>query len=298
MPSKLEQLQLQFRQRLKEERLIKIHTDNQQKALSQVSKYSHTASVQSTVPPAAKPQAAISIPHQPQPHHSPIKKGSPGVDRSRPLPPIGKDQQTRNQTNSSSSSPINGSSEYAAKTSTIQNARSKSVDLEPRYNPPARPTQNGRPRNDHGQYGRPSASESVVQNSRMPQRNESLNGGRMPPSASESVAQNGRMPPRNDSMNGGRMPPSRSDSMQNSKMQFKNGYSGGKTVTSESKPYQEAPFERKPDQELLTKMKQAELQRLKANSKVSHFYFIEKPILTYYSLNLKLNLSYMLSNEL
>ncbi|KAF8786815.1 Zinc finger C2HC domain-containing protein 1C [Argiope bruennichi] len=89
MPSKLEQMQLQFRQRLKEERMIKIHTDNQQKALSKVQKYDavHTSTVQTAVT-VPKPQPAI-VP--PQSHHSPIKKGSPGVDRSRPLPPISKE---------------------------------------------------------------------------------------------------------------------------------------------------------------------------------------------------------------
>ncbi|GFS96952.1 zinc finger C2HC domain-containing protein 1C, partial [Nephila pilipes] len=128
MPSKLEQMQLQFRQRLKEEQMIKIHTDNQQKALSKVSKYNgvHTSTVQTTIT-APKPQPAI-VP--PQPHHSPIKKGSPGVDRSRPLPPISKEPRNAS---SSRSSPIGGAYENGSKILMSFNSRSRSVDQEQRY---------------------------------------------------------------------------------------------------------------------------------------------------------------------
>ncbi|XP_055942839.1 uncharacterized protein LOC129972652 isoform X1 [Argiope bruennichi] len=124
MPSKLEQMQLQFRQRLKEERMIKIHTDNQQKALSKVQKYDavHTSTVQTAVT-VPKPQPAI-VP--PQSHHSPIKKGSPGVDRSRPLPPISKEPRN---TSSNRSSPT----ENGTRISMTSNSRSRSVDLEQRY---------------------------------------------------------------------------------------------------------------------------------------------------------------------
>ncbi|GFS53777.1 zinc finger C2HC domain-containing protein 1C [Trichonephila inaurata madagascariensis] len=137
MPSKLEQMQLQFRQRLKEEQMIKIHTDNQQKALSKVSKYNgiHTTTVQTTIT-APKPQPAI-VP--PQPHHSPIKKGSPGVDRSRPLPPISKEPRNAS---SSRSSPIGGAYENGSKISMSFNSRSRSVDQEQRYIS-SRPVQNG-----------------------------------------------------------------------------------------------------------------------------------------------------------
>ncbi|GFV32167.1 zinc finger C2HC domain-containing protein 1C [Trichonephila clavipes] len=137
MPSKLEQMQLQFRQRLKEEQMIKIHNDNQQKALSKVSKYNgvHTNTVHTTIT-APKPQPVI-VP--PQPHHSPIKKGSPGVDRSRPLPPISKE--TRNAS-SSRSSPIGGAYENGSKISMSFNSRSRSVDQEQRYIS-SRPVQNG-----------------------------------------------------------------------------------------------------------------------------------------------------------
>ncbi|GIY58483.1 hypothetical protein CDAR_515811 [Caerostris darwini] len=140
MPSKLEQMQLQFRQRLKEERMIKIHTDNQQKALSKVSKYNgvhgtvQTTTTTATVP---KPQPTI-VP--PQPHHSPIKKGSPGVDRSRPLPPIYKE--SRNSS-SNRSSPTGGPVENGIKASMIANSRSRSVDLEQKDVVDSRPVQNG-----------------------------------------------------------------------------------------------------------------------------------------------------------
>lgn len=137
MPSKLEQMQLQFRQRLKEEQMIKIHTENQQKALSKVSKYNgvHSTTVQTTIM-APKPQPAI-VP--PQTHHSPIKKGSPGVDRSRPLPPISKEPRNAS---SSRSSPIGGAYENGSKISMSFNSRSRSVDQEQRYIS-SRPIQNG-----------------------------------------------------------------------------------------------------------------------------------------------------------
>ncbi|KAG8194294.1 hypothetical protein JTE90_004525 [Oedothorax gibbosus] len=271
MPSKLEQLQLQFRQRIKEERLIKIHTDNQQKALSQVSKYSHTGATQSVAAPSTKPshQPAISIPHQPQPHHSPIKKGSPGVDRSRPLPPIA----NKDQYQSNSSSPVNGSSEYATPRTIQQNSRSKSVDMETKHNPPSRnPVQNGGRMAQNGT--RPSLShQSAVQmdnGGRMPPRNDSyMNGGTMTFSRNNN-GQNGRMQPSScisESVQNGRMAVSRSDSVQNGKTSMRNGLAGaGKTVAGESKP--DASFERKHDQELLNKMKQAELQRLRVNTKI------------------------------
>lgn len=139
MPTKLEQLQLQFRQKLmqeKEERMIKIHTDSQQKALSKVTRYDNN------IPQVP---AAVSVTKKPpttypsQPHQSPIKKGSPGVDRSRPLPPLQKEQKNHyNNKVSPSSTP----GEIATKTVNSNGSRSRSVDLEVKN--VGRPSVNGR----------------------------------------------------------------------------------------------------------------------------------------------------------
>lgn len=139
MPTKLEQLQLQFRQKLmqeKEERMIRIHTDSQQKALSKVTRYDNN------IPQVP---AAVSVTKKPpttypsQPHQSPIKKGSPGVDRSRPLPPLQKEQKNHyNNRISPSSTP----GETATKTVSSNGSRSRSVDLEIKNM--SRPSVNGR----------------------------------------------------------------------------------------------------------------------------------------------------------
>ncbi|XP_035205940.1 zinc finger C2HC domain-containing protein 1C-like [Stegodyphus dumicola] len=188
MPSKLEQLQLQFRQRLmqeKEERMIKIHTDNQQKALTKVSKYNGAVNGQSAIS-VPKLQTTIT---PPQTHHSPIKKGSPGVDRSRPLPPISNDQRANS---SNRVSPLSAPHENTAKP-VATNSRSKSVDLESRQSPPR--------------------------------------------------------------------------SFQNSRVQPRNGYSKQSEAEFKQSSQQLEP-EKKPDPDLLTRLKQAELQRLKANAKI------------------------------
>uniref|UniRef100_A0A2L2YBS9 Protein FAM164C n=1 Tax=Parasteatoda tepidariorum TaxID=114398 RepID=A0A2L2YBS9_PARTP len=116
--------------------MIKIHTDNQQKALSKVSRYTngYQNSPSSTLVSPKPPQSVV----PPQAHHSPIKKGSPGVDRSRPLPPIAKEQPKN--FSSSRSSPIPSPVENFAKTADF---RSKSVDLEQRNRLPIG-VQNGR----------------------------------------------------------------------------------------------------------------------------------------------------------
>lgn len=127
MPSKLEQLQQQYRRQLlqeKEERMIKIHTESQQKALSKISRYNGVPSVPTV---------------NPQPHHSPIKKGSPGVDRSRPLPPISKERNTF----SNRTSPVSAPTDYVSKVASFS-SRSKSVSsVDSRQSPP-KPVQNDR----------------------------------------------------------------------------------------------------------------------------------------------------------
>lgn len=127
MPSKLEQLQQQYRRQLlqeKEEKMIKIHTESQQKALSKISRYNGISSVPTV---------------NPQPHHSPVKKGSPGVDRSRPLPPIVKERNAVSNRTSPVSAPIDSASKMASVSS-----RSKSVDLVDSRPSPQRPVQNDR----------------------------------------------------------------------------------------------------------------------------------------------------------
>lgn len=174
MPSKLEQLQQQYRRQLlqeKEERMIKIHNESQQKALSKVSRYNNGISTVPTV-------------NHPQPHHSPVKKGSPGVDRSRPLPPISKE---RNAT-SNRASPVSAPTDNTYKVASIS-SRSKSVDLVDSRQSPSRPVQNDR-------------------------------------------------------------------------SHLRNGYS--KVIETETKTAFALESERRPDQDTLAKMRQAELQRLRA----------------------------------
>lgn len=172
MPSKLEQLQQQYRRQLlqeKEERMIKIHTESQQKALSKISRYNGVSSVPTV---------------NPQPHHSPIKKGSPGVDRSRPLPPISKERNTF----SNRASPVSAPTDYVSKVASFS-SRSKSVS--------------------------------------------SVDYRQSPPKA-----------------------------VQNDRGNFRNGY----TRVTENETRSSSPMEneKRPDPETLAKMRQAELQRLRA----------------------------------
>ncbi|GBL96904.1 Zinc finger C2HC domain-containing protein 1C [Araneus ventricosus] len=278
MPSKLEQMQLQFRQRLKEERMIKIHTDSQQKALSKVQKYDavHTSTVQSTVT-VPKPQPAI-VP--PQSHHSPIKKGSPGVDRSRPLPPISKEPRN---TSSSRSSPT----ENGTKISMISNSRSRSVDLEQRY-ASSRALQNGSvkmPPNNDLSYSINLYSEPECQLETSPPRIGLSKPVHVDP---QPVCQSDASPPRN-----GLSKPVHVDPQpvcQPEASPPRNGLS--KPVNLDTKPlcqpetspprnglnkpanpehktsYQRATTpEKKLNQDAKSRLKQAELQRLKANTK-------------------------------
>ncbi|XP_055942840.1 zinc finger C2HC domain-containing protein 1C-like isoform X2 [Argiope bruennichi] len=232
MPSKLEQMQLQFRQRLKEERMIKIHTDNQQKALSKVQKYDavHTSTVQTAVT-VPKPQPAI-VP--PQSHHSPIKKGSPGVDRSRPLPPISKEPRN---TSSNRSSPT----ENGTRISMTSNSRSRSVDLEQRY-VASRQLQNGSVKMPpNNELSKPVSlySEPEYQPESSPPRNGLSKPVNVDP---KPVCQPETSPPRN---------------------------SHSKPVNPEPKISCQSVTtpERKLNQDVKSRLKQAELQRLKANAK-------------------------------
>lgn len=198
MPSKLEQMQQQFRRQLlqeKEERMIKIHTESQQKALSKVSRYNGFSSV-----PTVNPQ-----PQVPAPHHSPVKKGSPGVDRSRPLPPI---SNARSYT-STRTSPVSAPTDNTTTSKVADvSSRSKSVDLvDSRSSPPVR----GQQQNDGGDA-----------------RNAS------PPVGGQ----------------------------QNENGNWRNGY--GRLSETKSRPGQNSDYEKRPDPETVAKLKQAELQRLRA----------------------------------
>lgn len=98
MPSKLEQMQQQLRQKLmqeKEEKLIKIYNNNQNKVLNKLSKSNELPQKNSEPPKSSSSSQLVekSFPvsvASPSSRNLPVKKGSPGVDRSRPLVPIRK----------------------------------------------------------------------------------------------------------------------------------------------------------------------------------------------------------------
>ncbi|GIY46138.1 zinc finger C2HC domain-containing protein 1C [Caerostris darwini] len=267
MPSKLEQMQLQFRQRLKEERMIKIHTDNQQKALSKVSKYNgvhgtvQTTTTTATVP---KPQPTI-VP--PQPHHSPIKKGSPGVDRSRPLPPIYKEPRN---SSSNRSSPTGGPVENGIKASMIANSRSRSVDLEQKDVVDSRPVQNGTrmvpPRNP---FVRPVHVNPQPEPVNWNPQSEPVDRSPTPePVHVNTPSEPVNINPEPKSVN---VYPEPKSVNVNPEPKPTNVNPGSKpvNVNLRSKPMcqSEVLSEKKLDQDAKSRLKQAELRRLKANTK-------------------------------
>ncbi|XP_067132459.1 uncharacterized protein [Centruroides vittatus] len=97
MPSRLEQMQLQLRQKLmqeKEEKLIKIYNNNQEKVLSKLSRSNELPRKDreslKTSPVTRVPEKTFPVSVTSSSRNLPVKKGSPGVDRSRPLVPIRK----------------------------------------------------------------------------------------------------------------------------------------------------------------------------------------------------------------
>ncbi|XP_054720169.1 zinc finger C2HC domain-containing protein 1C-like [Uloborus diversus] len=306
MPSKLEQLQQQYRRQLlqeKEERMIKIHTDNQQKALSKVAKYN------GSIQPSAGLIKAPSGISAPQPHHSPIKKGSPGVDRSRPLPPISKEQKNSLQSGANSyqsetdSNPLkaeSGVNSYQLGANSSQQGAVYNKSGINTYQPGVHSNQQGAKfgansyqlgadsnRLGVSSYKSGAHSYQPGANSNQQGANNFHQGSTSYQSSNGSIQysfQSTRSSPvsapienvtRSVSVNSrsksvdldARQSPSRTGAA-NGRAPVRNGFH--KPAQSETKQSIQTVAEpvKKPDSDFLQKLKQAELQRLKTNSKV------------------------------